>query len=348
MRKSRRVACLLIALMFSFTVTVIIRGSENETVTRQQNFISKNPDEKGKDFDKTIVSGKKKFILKGVKHETVKKTALWKKKTDIITITKETEGSYSPKKKITKNGISYILVKTTNKSKTVNDEKGRVVTGYLSFESIDEAKAAPESHTFTANGATAVCSKQNMVREKTVSWQDSYIDFTFTSTDRDYYEWNGIQIDGTSQNPMKGYDKKILKSIGADSSNYRIGDTYWKSKAHKKNGVYTRVLRVEVRKKVPHYRVNYKGYSKLEKKTVTTYTSRYKGYIKEKVGYEYSITATATYEKVKEKKAVTAPLFVRVGVVTLAVILAGILFIICLKPQKKKKSDVIIRKRQQH
>ena len=234
MRKSRRVAFLLLALMFSFTVTVIVRGSENETVTRQQNFISKNPDEKGKDFDKTIVSGKKKFILKGVKHETVKKTALWKKKTDIITTTKEAEGSYSPKKKITRNGISYILVETTNKSKTVNGEKGRVVTGYLSFESIDEAKAAPESHTFTANGATAVCSKQNMVRKKAVSWQDSYIDFTFTSTDRDYYEWNGIQIDGTSQNPMKGYDNKILKSIGADSSNYRIGDTYWKSKAHKK------------------------------------------------------------------------------------------------------------------
>lgn len=105
---------------------------------------------------------------------------------------------------------------------------------------------------------------------------------------------------------------------------------------------------MEVRKKVPHYRVNYKGYSKPEKKTVTTYTSRYKGYVKEKAGYEYSITATATYEKVKEKKAVTAPLFVRVGVVTFAVILAGILFIICLKPQKKKKTDVIIRKRQQH
>lgn len=75
---------MLIALMFSFTVTVIIRGSENETVTRQQNFISQNPDEKGKDFDKTIVSDKKKFILKGVKHETVKKQPCGKRKLTLL------------------------------------------------------------------------------------------------------------------------------------------------------------------------------------------------------------------------------------------------------------------------
>ena len=81
--------------------------------------------------------------------------------------------------------------------------------------------------------------KKNMVKEKAASWQSSWIDFTFTSSDKDYYEWNGHEIDGKSKNPLRGYDDEILKSINVDKSNYKIGDTYWKGSAHKKNGIYT-------------------------------------------------------------------------------------------------------------
>ena len=38
-----------------------------------------------------------------------------------------------------------------------------------------------------------------MVKEKAASWQSSWIDFTFTSSDKDYYEWNGHEIDGKVQ-----------------------------------------------------------------------------------------------------------------------------------------------------
>ena len=44
------------------------------------------------------------------------------------------------------------------------------------------------------------------------------IDFTFTSSDKDYYEWNGHEIDGKSKNPLRGYDDEILKSINVDKS----------------------------------------------------------------------------------------------------------------------------------
>lgn len=87
-----------------------------------------------------------------------------------------------------------------------------------------------------------------MEKLKANSWQDSYINLTFISYDADYYEWNGVQIDGSSKNPLKGYEKEILKSIGADTKNYRVVTTYWTGKAYQKDGVYYRKAKADIQK----------------------------------------------------------------------------------------------------
>ena len=269
----------LLILFFTFSLLLMLSQvsvfAETETMTKVETY--KSSDEKETRQSETQFSKdgiKYKFLDET--YEIVNQEDNFDNEIKTLTINKETRSkTYSPKKIIKKNGITYKLKNVENSVRTVKKKNGRKVTGYLSFDSKSEALSAPATRVFSANGATAKCKKKNMVKEKAASWQSSWIDFTFTSSDKDYYEWNGHEIDGKSKNPLRGYDDEILKSINVDKSNYKIGDTYWKGSAHKKNGIYTRKLRVEVKKKVPHYRVNYEGYSDDETEDIITYKLTY-------------------------------------------------------------------------
>ena len=232
--------------MLSFSVSVF---AETETVTKIETYKSNDKDEK-RECEKQFSKDGIKYKFLDETYEIVNQEDNFNNEIKTLTINKETKSkTYSPKKMIKKNGITYKIKNVENSVRTVKKKNGRKVTGYLSFDSKNEALSAPTTRVFSANGATAKCKKKNMVKEKAASWQSSWIDFTFRSSDKDYYEWNGHEIDGKSKNPLKGYDDEILKSINVDKSNYKIGDTYWKGSAHKKNGIYTRKLRVEVKKK---------------------------------------------------------------------------------------------------
>lgn len=334
---------ILMIMVLSFTAMCINAfGSEMETIQKTETYKTENKDYKKNTWSQSLNINGKSYRLKDVRYDITDKDKLFKKKTKTVTLTKESNGEYTPDKTIVKDGVRYDLKSVKKNERTVRKENKREVMGYLSFDSKDEALNAPDKYTFSSNGVTALCSKLNMVQEKTEGYKSSYIDFTFTSTDKDYYEWNGNTIDGNSKNPLKGYDKEILKSINADSGSYRIGNTYWKGSAKLKNGVYTRKLRVDVQKKVPHYRVNYKGYSKGKTETVTEYVMTYKKTVKVPTGkYEYTLKSTAVYEYKKPQDK--APLIFRVGIILIAVIFAGVLFII-LKPERTEITDKI-RKR---
>ena len=328
--------------MLSFSVSVF---AETETVTKIETYKSNDKDEKReceKQFSKDGI--KYKFINET--YEIVNQEDNFDNEIETLTINRETKSkTYSPKKKIKKNGITYKLKNVENSVRTVKKKNGRKVTGYLSFDSKNEALSAPTTRVFSANGATAKCKKKNMVKEKAASWQSSWIDFTFTSSDKDYYEWNGHEIDGKSKNPLKGYDDEILKSINVDKSNYKIGDTYWKGSAHKKNGIYTRKLRVEVKKKVPHYRVNYEGYSDDETEDIITYKLTYEGTVQIKTGTTYDIKKTAYYEKVPEPKKTVKEVLISIGVFILEISFVGILFIIFFKKGNGIKQKNKIKKK---
>lgn len=328
----------LMILIFVFTVTsgISTQAKNPDVMVKQKTYKSrKTPYEKA-EFSTAINKNGKNYRLDDVRYKVTDKKPVYKTNVEKINISTKDK----PNKTVLRNGIKYRLINTVTKTKKIKKDNGRTVTGYIVFDNKEEALNSPNKQTFTANGATALCSKINMVTEKAASWRSSYIDYTFKSTSKDYYEWNGNQIDGNSSHPLKGYDKEILKSIGVDKKSYRIGNTYWKSSPKKKNGVYTRVLRVEVQKRVPHYRVNYKGRSKGDVETVITYVSTYKGKNKVKSGkYIYEITATAVYkEKVIKSKPI--PLMLTMGIIVLSVVTAGVLFIIFLKPKIRRKKHV--------
>ena len=327
--------------MLSFSIS----AKEIETITKCETYKSNNEEEKKESetqFNKDGVT----YKLIDEKYEIINQEDNFKDEVKTLMVNKETKSkTYTPKQQIKRNGITYKLKSAEDNVKTVKKQKGRKVTGYLSFDSKEEALSAPQTKVFSANGATAKCSKKNMVKEKAASWQSSWIDFTFTSSDKDYYEWNGHEIDGNSKNPLKGYDDEILKSINVDKSNYKIGDTYWKGSAHKKNGIYTRKLRVEVKKKVPHYRVNYEGYSNDETEEITTYKLTYEGTVQIKTGTTYKIKKTAFYEKVPEPKKTVKEVLMSIGVLILEISLVGVLFIIFFRKGNENKEKIKIKKK---
>lgn len=328
--------------LLSFSVSVF---AETETVTKIETYKSNDKNEK-RESEKQFSKDGIKYKFLDETYEIVNQEDNFDNEIKTLTINKETRSkTYSPKKIIKKNGITYKLKNVENSVRTVKKKNGRKVTGYLSFDSKSEALSAPATRVFSANGATAKCKKKNMVKEKAASWQSSWIDFTFTSSDKDYYEWNGHEIDGKSKNPLRGYDDEILKSINVDKSNYKIGDTYWKGSAHKKNGIYTRKLRVEVKKKVPHYRVNYEGYSDDETEDIITYKLTYEGTVQIKTGTTYDIKKTAYYEKVPESKKTVREVLISIGVMILEISFVGILFIVFFKKGNEIKQKNIIKKK---
>lgn len=340
--KLRIISFFSLLFLLSFSVSVF---AETETVTKIETYKSNDKNEK-RESEKQFSKDGIKYKFLDETYEIVNQEDNFDNEIKTLTINKETRSkTYSPKKIIKKNGITYKLKNVENSVRTVKNKNGRKVTGYLSFDSKSEALNAPATRVFSANGATAKCKKKNMVKEKAASWQSSWIDFTFTSSDKDYYEWNGHEIDGKSKNPLRGYDDEILKSINVDKSNYKIGDTYWKGSAHKKNGIYTRKLRVEVKKKVPHYRVNYEGYSDDETEDIITYKLTYEGTVQIKTGTTYDIKKTAYYEKVPESKKTVREVLISIGVMILEISFVGILFIVFFKKGNEIKQKNIIKKK---
>ena len=310
--------------------------AETETMTKVETY--KSSDEKETRQSETQINDNgANYKLVNETYEIINQEDNFKDEVKTLTVNKETKNKkYAPKKNITRNGIKYKLKSVEDNVRTVRKQKGRKVTGYLSFDSKEAAMSAPNEKVFSAGGATANCKKKNMVKEKAAGWQSSYIDFTFTSSNKDYYEWNGHEIDGDSNNPLKGYDDEILKSINVDKSDYKIGKTYWKGSAHKKNGIYTRKLRVEVEKKIPHYRVNYEGWSKDETDDVITYKLTYEGTVQVKTDATYQIKKTSFYEKIVEPKKTVKEVLMSVGLLMLEIVFVGVLFIVFLKKGNTK------------
>ncbi len=338
------------ALVICVAGCIKVSGNANDIITKVQTFQSDSESDTGSEFEKTISENGFEYQLENVESKVIEKKPVKEKKKKTITVTSDEvaeNDTYTPKKKIIKENITYKLKNTEKVEKTASSgEDSRKVTGYMDYDSKNAAQSAPEKHTFTANGATAECSKKSMEKLKANSWESSYIDLTFMSYDKDYYEWNGVQIDGNSKNPLKGYENEILKSIGADTDNYRVKKTYWDGKAYKKDGMYYRVAKVDIQKKIPHYRVHYEGYSKPKVKKTYVYKSIYEATVNEDTGkYMYTIEQTAFYKKIipetttvqKVVKRKETPRVIRVGIFLFSIIFIGVLYIVYFKSGKEQK-----------
>ena len=205
------------------------------------------------------------------------------------------------------------------------------------------ANKAPSQKTVTVTDkktgkiAAVPCVKTS-TRKTAETWDYSHIDILFSGYDAETFIWQDLKVKKNTQEPLKGYETALIESVGGNPDKYKVQKIAWNGKSYKKNGTIYRKARATVRKKIPHYRVDYSGSITHNEDSTYVYSSYYTG-VKETDSKElsYVVAAKATYQLEQKPETKKVPVFV----ITLAVVLVlaavvGILFILVKKGKTKE------------
>ena len=277
-------------------------------------------------FQKKIVEDGSTWNLQEIRYEIVKEEPVMVSEPVTETVKSGVVNAgetYLPAETVSKEGITYKLSETTEN------------------EVVVKAKSAPATKFVTATDRrtgediSMKCGYVGITR-KTDTWEDTHIDITFVSYDADTFQWNQVTVPKNRENPLKGYEDQLLKSVGGSRDNYRIRNIHWAGRAYKnEKGVLCRNARAEVSKRTKHYRVNYSGESIVEDIKGTVYTSVYTG-LKETDSGErnYTIRAVAVYAKQRGIPVMGITL----GLLLILLIVVGIVFILKKKQKPGNKT----------
>ena len=299
--------------------------------------------EKKYDFDKEIMESGSAFKLLDIAYQVIKeepetedRAVRYKKKTKVL----KENSNYKPSKTIIENGINYRLEYTSRDEVTSQEEYTQTVTGQTDYYNLEEAQNAPLIKNIrTLNKKTqkweSVQCEQVGMNVLSDGWEDSVINITFVSYDKQYFQWQGILVKKKKKNPLSGYEKQIVESVGRDTDDYKVTDISWDGTAYRNSrGVLCRDAVAKVKRKISHYRVTYKGEIRNSGKKGVVYTSTYSGLQKLETGKTlYTIKATATYKSKTDTTVLAVGL--TVGVVLLIVAIIGIIYF--LKKKQKVK-----------
>lgn len=295
-------------------------------------------------FQKKIVEDGSTWNLQEIRYEIVKEEPVMVSEPVTETVKSGVVNAgetYLPAETVSKEGITYKLSETTENEVVVKNGYIRRVTGYLEYDSLEKAKSAPATKFVaatdrrTGEDISMKCGYVGITR-KTDTWEDTHIDITFVSYDADTFQWNQVTVPKNRENPLKGYEDQLLKSVGGSRDNYRIRNIHWAGRAYKnEKGVLCRNARAEVSKRTKHYRVNYSGESTVEDIKGTVYTSVYTG-LKETDSGErnYTIRAVAVYAKQRGIPVMGITL----GLLLILLIVVGIVFILKKKQKPGNKT----------
>lgn len=321
---------LLMLAGFSFSMTENVSAAE--TVTEVQTYVTTNKDEQsGFETEKEIEG--KKYTLKDVKHEVISQEPV----TEAETITKISDAikegeEYIPEDTISEYGITYNLKYTDEQETVIEHEFTQDVKAWSDYQGKDKAEAAPDEKEVTVvnkktkKEVTVKCKKTGTTMLDTAIWEDTYIDITFIAYDADSFIWNDIEIPKNVDEPLKGYEKELIESVGGTTDNYTVESIKWQGKMYLNDeGVPCRNARAFVKKKVPYWRVTYTGNIQEEEVKGTIYTSTYEGMKSIDDLNNYTIKATATYEA---ESNMTQVVIASLVILLVIVLIIGTLFIL--------------------
>ena len=180
--------------------------------------------------------------------------------------------------------------------------------------------------------------------EKRSQWENSYIDIHFIGYDSDRYQWNGIMVEKNEQNPLKGYHKELLQSVGVTAGqmkNYKVGQISWTGESYRnEKGILCRDARATIRRKRNVYRVMYQGIYSQEDTMGVVYQTTYAGIRNQETGVtNYQMKAVAEYQPEDLKKIPDA--VITIGVMLLLVAVLGIIYRIYDHGKERRKNDVV-------
>lgn len=345
--KSKVTLLFLLAVMFLLPDKIVRAADVPDRVQKEMEYETTDPeDKKVSYFPERFEQDGVVYVRDHVNYRTVKETPVKEKKSVFVTkksgVIRDAE-QYAPQKILKENGLTYQLVQTSKKKKTLEKGYLQKVTGYSEYDTRQSAQnAAMSKKVKTKNPRTGEtiyvsCKKKGNVKRTADIWVNTYIDIVFVSYDAEHFIWNGVLVKKNTEEPLKGYHKELLQSVGGSSRNYKIQRISWMGDSYQnKKGVLCRKAKAYVRKKMPHYRVNYSGTRTVKAVKGTVYTSLYAG---EEETYtdkiNYTVLATATYQAQKNSIPVVT---ITLGIIAAILVVVGILFF--LFPAKRKKRQV--------
>lgn len=245
---------------------------------------------------------------------------------------------YKPLEEIIENGITYKLKQSTGTEVVVEDAYSQSVSGYSEYDHQVSTNDVPATKDITVKNektgeeVVVTCKLQN-VTTVDAGWKNTYIDIVFETYNAYVFNWNGIQVTSDSKKPLAGYEKELLESVGANTTDYKVTNTYWTSDAYTNtNGVLCRNARADVQRHSINYRANYVGEIKQEETLGMIFTDTYE--YQEGENDHYIMAAVATYEI---DQSMTNYMFVG-GFLLLIILFVLILYVLSRKYKKRKEN----------
>ena len=241
--------------------------SAGETIKREKIYTTNEKDQPY-DFPKSITKNGKKYILGTTAYDVLSENPVKKEKE--VHFSKKSKTMPKGKKvdfpkSITKNGIRYDLRNVDQKETVYKNGYAQTVTGYTDYDHSVTSGQVPKTKTISVkNAATGKtenvsCRLTGVTKTNKSGWENTHINITFKNYDADVYEWRGKQITKSTSDPLKGYEKELLASVGASAGDHRVVRSYWVGKPYEKNGVTYRNARADVQRRIFYYRANYRG-----------------------------------------------------------------------------------------
>ena len=350
MRKTSRFISILSLLVLVLVMLpgVGVRAAAPELIQKEKQYVTLNEKEK-QPFDKSIVIDGKTYQLQNVSYETVSKNPV--KVKEKVTLIKKTKPmkkseSFEAEKKITKDGVTYKLTGVSKKEKKSKKKWKQTVAAYSEFDSLGEAQSASGQKMVTVTDKktgemVAVPCVKTSTKKTAETWDYSHIDILFSGYDAETFIWKDLKVKKNTKNPLKGYETALIESVGGNPDKYKVQKVVWQGKSYKKNGTLYRKARAVVRKKIPHYRVNYSGSITHTEEPDYVYSCTYAG-VKETDSKDisYVVAAKANYQLEQTKGTKKVPvLFITLAVVLVLAAVVGILFILVKKRKTKEGGD---------
>lgn len=299
--KNRAARVLLLASMIAALVPSVAFASDGpiqDTVT----YTAESPD-KSYEFKKKIEQDGHTYKLTDVRikvlsecFKTIESEVKLSEKSDFVIAGSEHDFAET----IERDGIIYTL---SDVKEVKADPYKQEVTAYSEFDyavtksSVPQTKRVVVKNEKTEEDETVECSLSD-VNKTGSKWMNSYIDIQFKDYGSTAFYWQGILIANDMYSfPLVGYEKEILQSVGLTEQTGKVLKHYWTSDAYEKDGLLYRDAKVDIQKLMPVYRATYHGEIESE---MVFYEATYTGTsLVETDEKEYTLEATATYEKSK-------------------------------------------------
>lgn len=320
-----------------------VEVSAKEKVLKRTEVFTSEKESASYKFPEKIKEDGKTYLLKKKEQEVMEKIPKRTKKEvtlDVESKVLRPDEEHSPKKKIKKDGITYTLDRVSEKEITIKKPYVQPVTKYREYphkvteSEVPKTKKVVVKNHSTGEMETVTCNLTDIVKTERQDWKDTHIDIIFHTYNAKVYKWQGALVKRTENNPLKGYEKELLKSVNVSPDDYKVIKTYWVGEEYTdENGVLCRKARADVKRRTIYYRARYKGSIENKEQKGIQYTAHYKGVKLEdsKTEFTYKIKSTAEYEPRSLKPYV----ILTVGVLLLLVLFVLLLYLIA----KRKKEE---------